>query len=235
MGELVGIVSDAHGNVHAFRKVLNYLDSIGIQRYLFLGDAIGYLPSCAVLEEILLRQSQFCCVRGNHEQMLIDGDIQTHNEDVYQLGRVASHISDENLLMIRSWQTQIDFSLNGIRILMQHGSPQNPIWGYVYPDSELSVVDQPVDLVLVGNTHLPFLRKQGKKIWINPGSCGLPRDDGRFASAAILSTSPFEIEILRINVVDETARSLDECRMVHDLTKSIFRRRSRQLVGRIVV
>jgi putative phosphoesterase len=235
MGDLIGIVSDAHGNVHAFRKVLNHLDGIGVNRYLFLGDAIGYLPSCAVLDEISLRQSQFRCVRGNHEQMLIEGDVQTHNEDVYQLGQVASCISDENLLMIKSWPTQINFSLGGIRILMQHGSPQNSIWGYVYPDSELKVVENLVDLVLVGNTHLPFLRKHGRTLWLNPGSCGLPRDDGRFASAAILSASPLEIEILRVNVVDETARSLDECRTVHDSTKSIFRRRSRQLVGRIVV
>lgn len=231
----VGILSDAHGNIHAFRKVLNQLDRLGVEHYLFLGDAVGYIPTCEVLDEISRRQSHFTCVRGNHEQLLIDGDIQTCNESVYQLGRVASCLTANNLQMIASWHVQNSFRLDNVEVLMQHGSPQDPIWGYVYPDSELGATEPCVDLVLVGNTHLPFLRRHGETYWLNPGSCGMPRDDGRFASAAILSVSPLEVEILRINIVDETIWTLDKCPTVHELTRSVFRRRSKRIVGRVVV
>lgn len=231
---LVGIISDAHGNIHAFRKVLDCLDRIGVEQYLFLGDAIGYIPTCAVLEEILLRHSQFSCVRGNHEQMLLDGNVHMSNESIYQLKHVASRITAETFSMIESWKSQVTLQLAGLRILMQHGSPQDPLWGYVYPDSELGSQGQSVDLVLMGNTHLPFLKQEGDTHWLNPGSCGLPRDDGRFASAAVMTVNPFNIEIVRVNIAEETARALHECPSVHEFTKSVFTRRSQKLVGRIL-
>ena len=231
---LVGIISDAHGNIHAFRKVLECLDRIGVEQYLFLGDAIGYIPTCAVLEEILLRSSQFICVRGNHEQMLLDGNVHTPNENIYQMQHVASQISAETFSMIDGWKSQATLQLAGLRILMQHGSPQDPLWGYVYPDTELRSQVQFADLVLMGNTHLPFLKQEGDTYWLNPGSCGLPRDDGRFASAAVMSTDPLHIEILRVNITEETTRVLLEHPTVHDSTKSVFKRRSQNLVGRVL-
>ena len=117
---------------------------------------------------------------------------------------------------------------------MQHGSPQDPLWGYVYPDTELRSQVQFADLVLMGNTHLPFLKQEGDTYWLNPGSCGLPRDDGRFASVAVMSTDPLHIEILRVNITEETTRVLLEHPTVHDSTKSVFKRRSQNLVGRVL-
>ena len=44
MGQRFGIVSDIHGNLHAFQAVLSRLGELGIDDLLCLGDVVGYGP-----------------------------------------------------------------------------------------------------------------------------------------------------------------------------------------------
>jgi hypothetical protein len=39
----------------------------------FLGDAVGYVPSAAVLDSLARLGSKVQCIRGNHEAMLLEG------------------------------------------------------------------------------------------------------------------------------------------------------------------
>jgi hypothetical protein len=51
MPNLIGLVSDAHGNSQAFDRAVELLLAHGAKR-LFLGDAIGWVPSSAVLDSL---------------------------------------------------------------------------------------------------------------------------------------------------------------------------------------
>jgi diadenosine tetraphosphatase ApaH/serine/threonine PP2A family protein phosphatase len=77
---------------------------------------------------------------------------------------------------------------DGQRFLLCHATPSDPLFAYCPPDSpawshESASVD--ADIILVGHTHLPFIKRFGTRTVVNPGSLGQPKDGGPDASYAI--------------------------------------------------
>jgi len=67
----VAIISDIHGNLDAFRQVLNDIEASGIDAVVCLGDNVGYGPEP---EQVIrqVRNRNIPCVMGNHEQAVLD-------------------------------------------------------------------------------------------------------------------------------------------------------------------
>ena len=80
MPNLIGLVSDAHGNGRAFDRAVELLLAHGVRRLFFLGDAVGYVPSTAVLDSLARLGDLVQCIRGNHEAMLIENHIELLNQ-----------------------------------------------------------------------------------------------------------------------------------------------------------
>ena len=80
--------------------------------------------------------------------------------------------------------------IEGTKISLFHGSPWDPLQGYIYPDypgfGEFLRIDS--DLFFLGHTHYPLYKKIGNKGIINPGSVGLPRNGDSRAQAAIFDS-----------------------------------------------
>jgi predicted phosphodiesterase len=114
------------------------------------------------------------------------------------------------------------------KLLFVHGSPSEPTYGYVYPDSDLSVFTTAADIVFMGHSHYPFIRKFEKTTYINVGSCGLPRDDGRYGAAALFNPNTGEIKIVRFDIRDLTVQSFAESPVVHAAVKDLFDRRQKK-------
>jgi predicted phosphodiesterase len=101
----IGIISDIHGNIDAFKKVLEYFENNQITDIYFLGDAVGYLPyGIEVLE--LLQERNIKCIRGNHENMLFQNEI-SKNEAIYKLEIIKRNISINLLDFIKSWKNKM--------------------------------------------------------------------------------------------------------------------------------
>lgn len=229
----IAIISDVHGNLRALEKVLVIIEQQQCDAIYFLGDAVGYIPQLAALQRLLDLEG-LIAIRGNHEEYLLGlQDYDIAKEPVYQLAKVRKEISDEVLQRVRNWPTLLDVTLCGKRALFVHGSPTNHTNGYVYPDSELSVTVH--DFVFLGNTHRPFIRKVETTIYINVGSVGLPRDDGRFGSFCIWNTESEVPEILRFKL-DASDEIWDSSLMVHDSVIALTNRRELDhlIVGKMV-
>ena len=61
-----GFFSDVHSNLEAFETALNYYNSENIDRFIFLGDIVGYGPDPNGCIE-LLKDIKPKCVAGNHD------------------------------------------------------------------------------------------------------------------------------------------------------------------------
>jgi predicted phosphodiesterase len=71
------------------------------------------------------------------------------------------------------------------------------------------------DVVCVGHTHQPYVLEAAKKLVINPGSVGQPRDGDPRASYAVLEG--FKVELKRVEYrVEETVESLMGCGIPED-------------------
>jgi putative phosphoesterase len=204
---LIGFLSDAHGHTDAFLRGVSLLRAAGAEHVFFLGDAVGYIPDAGVVRA--LRRMDIAAVRGNHDEMMMNGSAPPGDGHVYRHGETMQQLSPGELAFVEGWPIQRSLSVEGCRCLLVHGSPSAPLNGYVYPDTDLSPFrDVDADIVLMGHTHHPFIREEYGRLFVNVGSCGLPREAGRRASACLLDPAARQARILRYAIALEAAQVL---------------------------
>lgn len=231
---MIGILSDAHGNGPSFSLVCNYLFSVGVKELVFLGDSVGYIPSLSVVDFLMRNQDKFSCIKGNHEEMLLTGDYPDASEDVYKLKKLEEKLSLSQRNYLASWPQLLERHYPAGKVTFIHGSPDNYLNGYVYPDSELDGFDIDSDFIFLGHTHRPFIRENSDKTYINVGSAGLPRDDARYVSAALFDPGTGQVNIIRLDVTSLDVAAYLQKNNVHHSVFQLLDRRADNIVGDIV-
>jgi predicted phosphodiesterase len=191
----VAIVSDIHGNRHAFEAVLDAVADSGCEELWCLGDLVGYGadPDACVA---LARRHAAICLAGNHD-LGVRGSLPL--EEFSRGAALAAtwtqeHISPETRAYLEKLEPQnVDEPVG-----LYHASPRDPVWEYVLSplQAELCLDVQAQRISLIGHSHvaLSFSRFSGAPAtgqtrtagdelsliggeWlINPGSVGQPRD-----------------------------------------------------------
>lgn len=234
---IIGLLSDAHGNLEAFEKARTVLDNLGAEKIYFLGDAVGYLPGAEVATSIVDLGLPSIC--GNHEAMLLDPVAgQSQRDAVYRLAETAAVMPERVLMAVQAWPERRDLRLACGPAVLVHGSPRDPLWGYVYPDSDLEGLARDPSLagayVFMGNTHRPFVKRAGGVTFVNVGSCGLPRDVGHLGACCLLDDKTGQVRIIRFDIQAETAAALERCGPVHARVHEALGRREKGVVGELV-
>lgn len=231
---MIGILSDAHGNFAAFRVAIRQLEKLGARKIYFLGDAVGYIPSLEVVDDLMSLGDHVKCILGNHEQMLLLETGAQDREPVYQHRAVRAQLSAMQRDFLSCWPTQRREVIQDRPILFVHGSPEDVTCGYVYPDTVLETFDSQAAVVFMGHTHHPFISQSQDCLFVNVGSCGLPRDDGRFGSAAIYDPVCGTARIIRFDISVETQSVFDQYPMIHASVHKLLDRRRDSVIGEFV-
>jgi putative phosphoesterase len=200
----IGVFSDAHGNEAGFNTCFEYLTG-NVDMIFYLGDAVGYFPLSNKIINTL-RSGNIHCLKGNHDAMLL-GELQYENEreEVYKIKSGREIISPQNLFFLSELPSERKVSIDNRNLLFVHGSPLNPLNGYIYPDSDISDFENiQFDSIFMGHTHRPFIKKVEKTNIVNVGSCGLPRDIGNRLTVALYDTITNEVKLkeFQLNIND---------------------------------
>jgi len=230
---LIGFISDAHGNKRAFDHGIEILLEHGVEAIFFLGDAVGYIPSLEVLNSIEQLRTSIACIKGNHENMLLSNKSHIANDEVYNLGVIRKKINNEHMSLISAWSEKKTLKIGDCNVLIVHGSPSDPTNGYIYPNSDLSCFIHDADWVFTAHTHRPFIRNYEGIEYVNVGSCGLPRDDGRYASVVIFDSKIKNARIIRYSIEESLCYYFNRYNNIHPSVKELSFRRSNNLVGEI--
>ncbi len=208
---LIGVFSDAHGHVSGFDLAQGMLEKAGATAFYFLGDAVGYLPGTGVVKR-LMSSCHINAIIGNHEAMMLSGEpLEEKRAAVYQFERVLSALQPDEVEFLRSLPPERRLVHEGLRVLFVHGSPTDPTYGYVYPDTDLRPFGNvDADVVFMGNTHHPFVRTENGRLFVNVGSCGLPRDVDPRGCACLFDTARREARIVRYSIAAESRSLLAE-------------------------
>ena len=183
------IVSDLHANASALERVVEAADAV-----VFLGDAVDYGPDPAAAVA-WVRDHATWAVRGNHDHAVATGvetgaspRLRAVAEESAALTRVALTPVDRTFL--GSLSLTVTFSFGGTVFQALHAAPSDPLHLYLPPstpdetwETELGSVTG--EWLLYGHTHLPFLRRFGDRMVLNPGSVGQPRDGVPMAAYAV--------------------------------------------------
>ena len=104
-----------------------------------------------------------------------------------------------------------------------HGSPRDNIWDYIFPDHPNSIFQEffneiRKDILIMGHTHVPFVKERKGKLAVNPGSVGQPRDGNPKASLCILDIKTKKAEIKRVEYnIKKTAYKIKKAELLKEL------------------
>lgn len=163
----IAVISDVHADVHALQDALSEIDRLDCDRIVCAGDILHYglFPEETVA---LLRERRIPCVRGNHDRWAV-GDAST----VDTTGR---SLSEATVAFLEALPAKLWLAVDGVRILVVHARPGSDMDG-IYPDEPSSTLldrwcdDQGADVIIVGHTHMPLVRKTWKgRVVINAGT-----------------------------------------------------------------
>lgn len=219
------ILSDIHANLSAFQAAISSAEQYRPDGAVFLGDLIDYgmRPNEVVAQMERLPFPLLCTLRGNHEHALLNQDMSRFSS---ARGMVMSQYTQSQLSAhSRNYITGLDtkgyaeISVDGKRILLVHGSMDDPFWGKLTPDGAGEAY-RPYDAVLSGHTHRPHyferyysapdspFRGEKKTIFINPGSVGQPRNHNPMAQYAVFDTQTGEAILAGVPYSIQTEQSL---------------------------
>lgn len=195
----IGIIADIHSNIYGLKSVLKKLEEVDL--ILCAGDFIGYYTFVnEIFEEIKKRDIK--CILGNHDAYLLGLiPLSTNHIITAPILYTKEHIAKENFDYLKNiGKASCELEIDNLKIKMYHGSPWDEFEGYVYPDfnnfSKFKGIE--ADLIILGHTHWPLIKKIDDLLIVNPGSCGQPRDYNPKASYAIFDTKTKNIVIERV-------------------------------------
>jgi putative phosphoesterase len=171
------IISDIHGNFDALSALPEDYDELWV-----LGDLVNYGPQPVEVIDLVLAKASLV-VRGNHDQCIGQGDDPQCSPRFRDMAEATRRFSDsvvtpEQKLCLRSFPPRLTAARGRSRFFLCHATPSDPFYEYRAADSEKWVSDckkLSADIVLVGHTHIPFIRRLNGQILVNPGSLGQPK------------------------------------------------------------
>jgi putative phosphoesterase len=223
------LLADIHANWPALQAVAA---AESFDLCLCLGDLVDYGvdPGPCVA---WVREHAGQAVRGNHDHGVAQ-NVHVNGRSGFKyltsLTRAVSRerLSEPDLRFLARLPVSRTLTLDNTRFLLVHASPRDPLDEYAPADVEfwkrrLANVD--ADVICVGHTHQPYVLEVGKKLVINPGSVGQPRDGDPRASFAIIQD--YKVDLKRVEYpIAETVAAIQASGLpeqAKDLLAEVFR------------
>jgi diadenosine tetraphosphatase ApaH/serine/threonine PP2A family protein phosphatase len=215
----IGIFSDVHANLEALQAVVNAYKKAQIERYICLGDVVGYGANPNECCQIV-RDLTDLVVLGNHDAAC-SGRMSPEwfNTAARTAVEEHQHMLDSAHLQ---WLAQLPYRIECDTMLLCHGSPyQAEEFPYILDEADVEAIMRHLSihqpLIFVGHTHQStafIIRQQpALRVWkdarqtiqissdnsyiLNVGSVGQPRDGDWRPSFAILDTAARTFELRR--------------------------------------
>ncbi len=192
---MYAVISDIHGNMYAFRSVIEDMKKYDIEGVLFLGDLIDYGMQSNEVIDYLTREFNYniiCNIWGNHEASIMTEDYSRFSSErgVESAKYTKSILNDSSFKYIDECMRHsgyAEFEMLGKKCLAVHGSLDDIYWRAIEPDLVRGEYSD-YDLVFSGHSHYSHFfnkfyvsddaekRNRHSVIFINPGSVGQPRN-----------------------------------------------------------
>ncbi len=216
-----GIVSDTHANIEALEAVFKDLESQSIDRYVCLGDTVGYGASPNQACDLMRSKVAFA-ILGNHDAAVAGRMDYSYYYFAarHALDKHAHELRPENL----AWLKTLPYEVRENDVHFCHGSPLNiEEFDYIFARDQaaecMRIWDTMPSLTVIGHSHLcksfalnpqhdrlsaqevvaqSFELRPGWKYIVSVGSVGQPRDFDPRASYVIYDTSTRRFDFRRV-------------------------------------
>jgi putative phosphoesterase len=217
------IISDLHGNYEALRALPEPYDELWV-----LGDLVNYGPEPGAVVDFVKTKSAVV-VRGNHDHSIgydVDPRCTPRYQKMAEITRryTTSALNKGQRDFLRQLPLKRELRRQNTRFYLCHAKPSDPLYGYCPEKSEEWVRELKhveVDALLVGHTHIPFIRRIGDRLVVNPGSLGQPKAGKPDACYAVWEDGAFELKSFPY-AVDKTVERLQALSFPSDVEKDLI-------------
>ena len=207
---LLALFADIHANRQAFSACLNLGRARGAERFVCLGDYVGYGADPEWTVEMVMRlvENGAIAVRGNHDNAVMNASESMNGEAQAVIEWTRGRLS----VLQRRFLSDLPLTAQEDDRLYVHSDASSPLkWRYVRntPDAARSLVATPARITFGGHVHRPalysmsatakmtsFIPTADVPIQLLPGrqwlavlgAVGQPRDGVAAASFALFDT-----------------------------------------------
>jgi putative phosphoesterase len=190
----IAILSDIHGNMAALEKVIDDLQTRGVDCVFNLGDHVsGPLWPKETIQ--FLMTQDWMQILGNHDRQLIDQNPRQHGaSDSYAFQQLNAAELDWIRTLPASMEIRDEF-------LLIHGTPSSDTTylletverGRARPSMQAEIVDRLGEtksrIIFCGHTHIPrIVEVPENTLIVNPGSVGLPAYEDELPEYHVMET-----------------------------------------------
>lgn len=225
----LAVIADLHSNLQAFRAVLREIQRKNPRYILCLGDVVGYGANPNEVVQKLNNLENLVCIKGNHDEAVLGGRVRKLNPVASKAIRwTIDHLSDRSLKFLEAMDEYKALEFDGLNFFLVHGSPDDYLNEYIYPDTpkerfENFFEETNAHTILMGHTHVPFIKEVGGRVALNPGAVGQPRDRDRRASYAMIDTKKMEMEVKRVSYdVEGAAEAIKRTTLPDQLGERLY-------------
>jgi predicted phosphodiesterase len=239
----IALLSDVHGNLPAFRAVLDDVAEVGADQTWCLGDLVGYgaQPDECVA---LARDACDVCLVGNHDLVVLDKlDVSAFSLNAaLAVQWTQEHIGTDALDFMGGLEPENTEQEVGLF----HASPRDPVWEYVLStlqaDACIDAMDARVGAIGHSHVALFFNRTDDGELrgeqapagtevdlssgrWlINPGGVGQPRDGDPRAAWVLLDLGSWTAQWRRVDYpIAEAAQAIERAGLPQALANRLYR------------
>jgi putative phosphoesterase len=206
----IALIADIHANLPAFEAVLKDAAVRGADAVWCLGDVVGYGPFPNECTDLARARCQRIII-GNHDEKVAGTSVPRKSFDtsrdayksfIFNWTREA--LKPDAIAWLSALPREDRFVHDNSRFLLCHASTEGLNQGITLHTSssriEALARAAGADMVCVGHTHDPFVRRCGKVTFLNPGSVGRSFDADPRAAYMLLSSGKtgIEAEICRV-------------------------------------
>lgn len=180
----VAVISDVHGFLPAFRRVLKEIDAAGPWDGIYLAGDLAEKGPCPAETVDLIRERGIACVMGNTDLALVRGARPSGESDP-EIEFARGQLGPERI----DWLATLPFSLRVTPpggsspdddLLIVHANPED-LDQPLYPqtgDATLQRLFGPVraGAVAFGHIHIPWQRTWNEMLLVNVAAVGNPKD-----------------------------------------------------------
>lgn len=218
---LIAVISDIHGNMQALEAVLKDIQLAQCEKILCLGDLVMAGPEPKKTLDKIMSMKDMEIIQGNTDEMVVYSDIAIPNvkEAFPIMGNAleddVKQLRQEQIEFLKNLPKQKEIEIEGVKILMVHGSPRQNNEN-IFPNLKIEEVEEMVegvdaDVILCGHTHIPCgYQTNTKKTVVNVGSVGRPFTNNPQCCYLIANVHNGVIEFVHrlINYDKETAAKI---------------------------
>lgn len=173
------VISDIHGSLFYLQKMIEIFEKNSYDKILILGDELYHGPRNPLPKNYSPKEVAELLNRYKNKIIAVRGNC---DSEVDQMVLEYPIMSDYNLIF---W--------NNKKIFMTHGHTYN--------------INNPLpmeegDILIYGHFHIPMINTENKRIFLNPGSISLPKENSE-NSFGVFEDNYFYIKNLDEKIIDK--------------------------------